>query len=125
MILLVLESHDVQVQKIAVHLTVTRRRVPPTVRYHPDTLWTLTYHHNSQISANIQRTHTQDHLMTMFRYSALIIFTFLKHHKVVTSEVLMMVELVVKGRVKDKSYELKYKNCLTGAFVAWLSTKDS
>jgi len=47
---------------------------------------------------------------------------FLKHHKVVTSEALMVVELVVKGQVKDKSYEPKYKNCLTGAFVAWLST---
>jgi len=41
-VLLIFQRHHVQVQQVAVHLAIARRRVPPTVRQHPDTLRTLT-----------------------------------------------------------------------------------
>jgi len=40
-VLLVFQSHHVQVEQVPVHLAVARRRVPPAVRQHPNTLRTL------------------------------------------------------------------------------------
>jgi len=46
----------------------------------------------------------------------IIINVFLKRHKVVISDALVAVELVRKGRVKQKSFEPRLKNCERGAF---------